>query len=246
MVKSFFILHCLQINSVQKVNLAKIKLVTAWKLLKKKLLNINKRTSESTTGLDLLAVQNKLLVNNPAVRSLPKVYRYTLNPAQLQSECQYFQRITDAKLHVPSTQATYGGFADACSLLERCAREGNFPKDIKHVIVGHGTGSSINGDWQIINGGGYVFNYINRNIPRGEKVLVLCCEGKLSPRLRGRCGVGDEVVLGLHDRFHPAKIVESGKNEIVGDLYFSKLIDEDSTVPFITNYNVPKLNIKHN
>ncbi len=210
------------------------------------------RRHDEMTGLDLLAEQNRVLLNNSQYRgrNLPQVYKYTFgNPGitslQLSRECQYFQNITGAELHIPSLQAVDYKFAEACSLLERCAREGNFPKNIKHVIVGHGMGSSINGDWQIINGGGYVLNYINRNIPKGEKVLVLSCEK--GAKFSGKYGIGDEVELSLMNMNKPAKIVESGKNEIIGDLYFPpRLINQDIFKPCVTYYDVskPQMTIK--
>lgn len=197
-----------------------------------------------TNGLDLLSEQNRMLVNDTRLNrtSLPKVYRYTLNTSKLQRECEYFEQITGAKLHVPSAQAVDYKFANACTLLENMAREGNFPKDIKHVLIGHGMGSSVNGDWQIINGGGYVHNYINRNIQKGEKVLVLSCEN--GSKVSGKYGIGDEVELSLMNMNKPAKIVESGKNEIIGDLYFPpRLINQDIIEPCITYYDVPKLSL---
>lgn len=141
-------------------------------------------------------------VTNPYTGHRYRLYNRT--PQDLKKECDAFKLATGAELHVPSTMAS-DLFGDACIVLERAAKDGNFPKDIKHVLVGHGYGSSVNGDWNIINGGGNVLNYIanNPNIKEGEKVLVLCCESYGT--VRGRNGIGGKVILSLTDSLHPAK-----------------------------------------
>ena len=172
-------------------------------------------------------------VTNPYTGHRYRLYNRT--PQDLKKECDAFKLATGAELHVPSTMAS-DLFGDACIVLERAAKDGNFPKDIKHVLVGHGYGSSVNGDWNIINGGGNVLNYIanNPNIKEGEKVLVLCCESYGT--VRGRNGVGGKVILSLTDSLHPAKIVVKGQNKIGGELYFPRLL-EDNTKPSVYMYS---------
>lgn len=160
---------------------------------------------------------------------------YNRTHEELAQECIRFKSETGAMLHVPDTMAA-SMFGFSCSTLELAARNGNFPKDIKHVLVGHGYGSSVRGDWSIIGRGGNVFNYINNNpqIKPGEMVLVLCCES--GEKVLGRRAVGDKVILSLTDGTHPAKIVVKGENKIAGELYFPKLALEDNTVPFMYIY----------
>ncbi len=172
-------------------------------------------------------------VTNPYTGHRYRLYNRT--PQDLKKECDAFKLATGAELHVPSTMAS-DLFGDACIVLERAAKDGNFPKNIKHVLVGHGYGSSVNGDWNIINGGGNVLNYIanNPNIKEGEKVLVLCCESYGT--VRGRNGIGGKVILSLTDSLHPAKIVVKGQNKIGGELYFPRLL-EDNTKPSVYMYS---------
>ena len=160
---------------------------------------------------------------------------YNRTPEELKQECDLFKQVTGAELHVPDTMASLD-FGLACSILERCAKDGNFPADIKHVLVGHGYGSSVRGDWSIIGRGGNVYSYIGRNpnIKNGEKVLVLCCES--GEGVAGRNAIGDSVQLSLIDRLHPAKIVVKGENKVAGEFYIPKLL-EDNTIPTVQMYS---------
>ena len=172
------------------------------------------------------------------IRNSQNIHHYRLynrTPEELKQECDLFKQVTGAELHVPDTMASVN-FGVACSTLERCAKDSNFPADIKHVLVGHGYGSSVRGDWSIIGRGGNVYSYIGRNpnIKNGEKVLVLCCES--GERVAGRNAIGDSVQLSLIDRLHPAKIVVKGENKVAGEFYIPKLI-EDDTLPIVRMYS---------
>ncbi len=188
------------------------------------------QTSQQSTAGHRMTIGK---VTNPYTGHRYRLYNRT--PQDLKKECDAFKLATGAELHVPSTMAS-DLFGDACIVLERAAKDGNFPKDIKHVLVGHGYGSSVNGDWNIINGGGNVLNYIanNPNIKEGEKVLVLCCESYGT--VRGRNGIGGTVILSLTDSLHPAKIVVKGQNKIGGELYFTRLL-EGNTKPSVYMYS---------
>lgn len=94
-------------------------------------------------------------------------------------------------------------------------------------VIGHGGGSSINGSWNFIYSGdknGNVFSYINSNITKGEKVLVATCEDNFIPALRtealtsGYNAIGDTCITSLIASTNPGKIVESGRNVIIGSL----------------------------
>jgi hypothetical protein len=166
-----------------------------------------------------------------------KIYHYNLynrTAEDLKHECDMFKQMTGAELHVPDTMASEN-FGVACQTLERCAKDGNFPSDIKHVLVGHGYGSSVRGDWSMIGRGGNVFNYINHNpnIKNGDKVLVLCCES--GEKVSGKRAIGDIVDLSLIDSSHPAKVVVAGENRIAGELYIPRLL-EDNTLPVMYMY----------
>ena len=172
------------------------------------------------------------------VRNPQNIHNYNLynrTPEELKQECDRFKQITEAELHVPDTMASEY-FGVACSTLERCAKDGNFPADIKHVLVGHGYGSSVRGDWNIIGRGGNVYNYINHSpsIKNGEKVLVLCCES--GEKVAKRNAIGDYVQLSLIDELHPGKIVIAGENKVAGEFYIPKLL-EDDTLPIVRMYS---------
>ena len=168
---------------------------------------------------------------------------YNRTPSELKAECDAFKKATGAELHVPDTMNSQN-FGEACITLERAAKDGNFPKDIKHVLVGHGYGSSIDGTWSMAGRGGNVFNYINGNssIKPGEKVLVLCCES--GTKVPGRNGIGDKVILSLTDGLHPGKIVVAGQNKVAGQLYYPGWLDNITTPNYyMYRDNVPKFTI---
>ncbi len=84
--------------------------------------------------------------------------------------------------------------------------------EIKHIVIGHGIGSSMTGNWRFIGSNTNVFDYVESKIPKGEKVLMLTCEsGKaIKP------GVGGPVSTVLTCAQMPGKIIESGKRQIIG------------------------------
>lgn len=133
--------------------------------------------------------------------------------------CRLFAEDTGLKLHCPTPRTNLFGLA--LGAISRDVKAGTFPKDIKHVIIGHGLGSSANNTWsfeglsfadkKIVN----VFEYINKNIPRGEKVLVCSCE-EGGTAILGKGCIGRHVELSLAVPTEPAKIVQAGKNEIIG------------------------------
>lgn len=113
-------------------------------------------------------------------------------------------------------------FADTPSKVIKYVENGRFPKEeIKHVVLGHGTGTTINDTWVINGTKEKVFDYINKNIPAGEKALVCCCEETPKNLLKflpkDKPGIGNVVHTELSTKSRPAKIVESGKNEIIGE-----------------------------
>ena len=102
-------------------------------------------------------------------------------------------------------------------------KNGKFPKEIKHIMIGHGSGNVATKNW--VTSEGSVLKYINtnNNMEKGDLVLVACCEdglGAWSPDFPGR---GLPVELVPCDRFKndagrgPAKIVRRGEEIICGD-----------------------------
>lgn len=127
---------------------------------------------------------------------------------------------TGLNLHIACSDELLS-FAQTPGKVIKYIDKGKFPKEIKHVLLGHGTGSTIDDTWVISGTNEKVFDYINRNIPKGEKALVCCCEEtpkKLLQLLpKGKAGIGHVVHTELSTASRPAKIVESGRNEIIGD-----------------------------
>ena len=132
---------------------------------------------------------------------------------------QKFLDETGLILHVPASRTS--GFSIALDSICTAVHEGTFPKDIKHVLIGHGYGSSQAKTWAL-EGRGLkdgkpveILPYISENIPKGEKVLVCSCESPVG-KIAGKPGIGDEVILSLGDADAPGKVVRSGIDRIIG------------------------------
>lgn len=180
------------------------------------------------SGTDILAEQNivTLRVKNKGF-SVPLESEYNklatgINDTNTLENIQrlkfLFEQDTGLVLHAPSNRTNLFGLA--LSTISRDIKQGTFPVDIKHVLIGHGMGSSLNKSW-ILEGLGFangksvnIFEYINKNILNGEKVLVCSCEEGAT--VVTKPGIGRHVELSLAVPTEPAKIVEAGKNEIIG------------------------------
>ena len=139
----------------------------------------------------------------------------------IERACREFKKNTGVELHVLDTHNLSPVFDANCIQLESAFKRGVMPPDLKHVIIGHGYGSSVNGTWH--SGNHNIFDYIDNHIPAGAKVIVTSCE--TATRVPGRSGIGDAVIGTLMDRSRPAKICERGRHEIIGDLWFPKWCD---------------------
>lgn len=144
--------------------------------------------------------------------------------------CSEFKQATGITLHCP-TQWNLAPLDEALMTVANLKQAGTFPPDIKHLIIGHGTGSSLNDTWRFCDTGENIFNFINRTIPKGEKVLLGVCEEGAT--VIGKPGIGKHVVNSFVDASMPGKIVESGKNKIIGHF----LTDVNSTISNITYYD---------
>ena len=139
---------------------------------------------------------------------------------QVQEACDLFTKATGIKMIMTNPKGAIS-FSNLAHTILRDIKEGNFPKDIKYIILGHGSGSTLNDTWHVANNPSVkIFDFIKKNIPKGEKVLVDCCEETpkelrhLIPKSKPAIG---KVVTELESSYHtPAKIVKSGTNEIIG------------------------------
>ncbi len=146
--------------------------------------------------------------------------------------CRKFEERTGVKLHVLDTHNLSYVFDANCIQLESAFKRGVMPPDLKHVIIGHGYGSSLSGTWY--SGNHNIFDYIDSTIPVGERVIVTSCETG-ARTVPGKNGIGTAVAGTLTDRQYPAKIVESGRREIIGDLYFRQWCDGGPVIDLYDN-----------
>ena len=89
----------------------------------------------------------------------------------------------------------------------------HIPKGIDALLIGHGEGSFLKGDWYFCENGKSVMDYLNSTLGKGKKVLVLTCE-TANNATKEHPGIGNYVITKLDDTMHPAKIVETGKGII--------------------------------
>lgn len=117
-------------------------------------------------------------------------------------------------------------FNDFGNVLLRDIQNKKFPKDIKYIVFGHGMGTSIVKEGKDAWHAAFkpeikIFDFIEQNIPQGEKVLVNCCE--VTPKQFKHLLPKDKPAIGYttytdasSSYYHPLKIVESGKKQIIG------------------------------
>ncbi len=144
---------------------------------------------------------------------------------KVKTVCDKFEKATGIKMLMTNPHDAYC-FSDFANVLLRDIKNGILPKDLKYIVFGHGEGTSLiqsgKDKWHILadpNVG--IFEYINKNIPIGEKVLVNCCE--TTPKSMKHLIPKDKPAIGKPTHtdasssyYHPLKIVQSGQNKIIG------------------------------
>lgn len=168
---------------------------------------------------------NNLLHPNALGQEFKKIMWSKPSEKTVQSICQKFKKETGVQLLMIDTKDAYS-FSNFANVLLKDMKSGVYPKDLKYVVFGHGTGSSLvkNGKdrWHALgNPAVGIFEYINKHIPKGEKVLVNCCES--TPKVFKHLIPKDKPAIGsftytdsTSSYYHPLKIVESGVNKIIG------------------------------
>lgn len=175
------------------------------------------KTSE--IGSQLISLRNSLRQNKTG-KAISDIFCKNPNVEEVQNACKMFEKETGIKMFVTNPTGAIS-FNSTASTLMQNIKDGTFPKDIKHIIVGHGSGTVLNNTWHVAYSPEIkIFDFIKQNIPKGEKVLVVSCEETpkelrhLIPKDKPAIG---NYVTELYSSFkHPAKIVESGKDEIIG------------------------------
>lgn len=139
--------------------------------------------------------------------------------------CKIFERETGIKMIMTNPEGAVSFNTNANTII-RDLREGRFPKDIKYVVFGHGSGTVLNDTWHVMADPKVkILDFIDTHVPKGEKVLVQCCES--TPKELRHLIPKDKPAIGkyateMYSTYkHPAKIVRSGDklpsyNRIIG------------------------------
>lgn len=116
-------------------------------------------------------------------------------------------------------------------------------KDVDYILLGHGKNSSLITDtmhpntWRFSDNDKSIYEFIEQNVPKDKKVMVYCCETdgakkaidagfattKQIEELRAKIPCIGNEVSGWFDTTGGAKICQSGKKEIIGQVSDSKL-----------------------
>lgn len=207
--------------------------------------SVAQTTFEEGLGTNIIAEQNRAMVNaRQQVQTLRTTntirigrptsqacisphasdYQRLCSPHMTLTEAEELSRLfyedTGLILHCPTNRTHL--FSIALNSIYSAVKQGTFPKDIKHVLIGHGMGSSKAKTWAMeglsLKNGEVVevIPYINKSIPKGEKVLVCSCESRGLGQIAGKPGIGNEVELSLECEGEPGKVVRSGIDRIIG------------------------------
>lgn len=184
------------------------------------------RTSSIGANINYLVNSIKDTIHPTKIgKEFQKVLNNKPNEENLQRVCNLFEKETGIKL-IPTSQNDLYCFSNFANVLLRDIKKGYFPKDIKFVMFGHGSGSSLISEgkdaWHVAaNPNIKIFNLIEEKIPKGQKVLVNCCEE--TPKHLKHLIPKDKPAIGYptyteatSSYYHPLKIVQSGKREIIG------------------------------
>ncbi len=132
---------------------------------------------------------------------------------------QSFYQKTGAQLHLDPSRIGLRAMANGLTRLEEWYKLGKMPSDLKHVVIGHGTGYSIDNSWMMKYSNKNTFQFINEVVPQGEKCIALICEDAPSSWRAETPGIGHPVYSNLDMPYYPGKIVISGQNKIVGHIH---------------------------
>ena len=115
-------------------------------------------------------------------------------------------------------------------------------KDVDYILLGHGKNSSLITDtmhpntWRFSDNDKSIYEFIEQNVPKDKKVMVYCCETdgakkaidagfattKQIEELRAKIPCIGNEVSGWFETTGGAKICQSGKREVVGQISASK------------------------
>lgn len=184
------------------------------------------KTSSLGSSANLVAMElRQMFKPNKIVKEFYNVMWAKPNAKTVEKVCDKFEKATGVKMIMTDTHEAHS-FCELENVFMRDIRKGRFPKDIKYIIFGHGAGSSLvqtGADrWHV----GHkpeigIFDFIKQHVPKGEKVIVNCCE--VTPKKyrhlipKNKPAIGFETSTDASSSYyHPLKIVRSGEDRIIG------------------------------
>lgn len=158
-----------------------------------------------------------------------KFYDEEAKMQALKEYTQFVEELTGKKVLIGSpTRMTIS--ADELGILNDPASY----KNVDYILFGHGTGSSLEGTWRFSDSGENIWEFIEKNVPKGKRVLVGCCEEdgltiqarKALPQMYDKSGqymygIGQPVST-FFNKENPMKICESGTRLIIGHTMLEK------------------------
>ena len=179
------------------------------------------KTSRTGSNFNYLKNSIKDLIKpNPAGKKFSEIMVNNPTREQVQLACDIFEKETGVKMLMTHPGGAFS-FNTNANILIRNIKNGDFPKDVRYVVIGHGDGTVLNDTWHVLyEPNTPVFDFIEKNIPKGELAIVNCCEctpkeiSYLIPKNKPAIGrVAGEFTSSYR---HPAKVVRSGEREIIG------------------------------
>lgn len=157
--------------------------------------SVAQQTFEQGVGANILAEQNRAMLIqggrtptfNIGTRTIGGPYNKLLGEGSLQNIGEAQRRFAQETngtlaLHSPTRSGLvynrhsgYGGFDGSLELLEGWYKQGllkDFERyNVKHVLIGHGTGSSVQGTWKFSENNKLIMDYIKQHpdMKEGEK-----------------------------------------------------------------------------
>ncbi|MBP3924027.1 hypothetical protein J6E39_02150 [bacterium] len=191
-------------------------------------ISFGQKATQTGEGLQILAEQNRSTFNFGKKQSRNYISHLIGETPNISLARREFYNATGLQLHCP-TKSDLGAFTGGLENLENAIKGTGMInamtpqpavkidlKGIKHVLIGHGVGSVDKNSWAFYETRQKVLDYINKNIPKGEQVLVMTCE--TGTQNAQKLGIGSEVSTLLTDFRNPGKVVEAGRNEIIGQV----------------------------
>ena len=180
-------------------------------------LKLSWRTSLVGAKCNSLSLEIKSIFKpNKVAKEFKKIMQSSPDEKMVQRACDIFEKETGIKMYMTSPKEAYC-FQDFANVILQDIEKGNFPKEIKHIIFGHGTGTSLKQEgveaWHVADKTQRkIFSIINEEVPKkGELVLVNCCE-ETPKRLRhlipkDKPAIGNTTITDSSSTYyHPLKI----------------------------------------